>query len=245
MNLFFHTLSIFLVFLLHADTQSESAYTKDPCKLHRGGCSDQAKEIKAISENAAEKNQPEEILDPQIMPSLKEWTRLDTVEKGNELLKGYQELTEAHGLPYSPQILTCKAYKESTFNPTAKNPGSSAFGLSQATKSSCKDLFARGDWFIPKVSGFEKIKSGAAYYAKMSGSIIAQMEVGLAILHQKSLDGSLKSLSSTLMAYRGSASAKINRSYAQSIVECGKCIKKASAVTEECLEIARRPETSK
>lgn len=245
MNLFFHTLSIFLVFLLHADTQSESAYTKDPCKLHRGGCSDQAKEIKAISEKAAEKNQSEEILDPQIMPSLKEWNELDTIEKGTELLKGYQELTEAHGLPYSPQVLTCKVYRESKFDPSAKSKDSSAFGLSQATKSSCKDLFARGTWFIPKVSGFEKIKSGAAYYAKMSSSIIAQMEVGLAILHQKSLDGSLKSLSSTLMAYRGDKSSKINSSYAQSILDCGKCIKKASAVTKECLEIAERPETSK
>lgn len=245
MNLLFHTFGILLVFLLHADTQSESASTKDPCKLNRGSCEDQAKNIKAISEKAAEKNQPEEILDPQIMPSLKEWTTLDPVEQGNELLKGYQELTEAHGLTYSPQVLTCKVYKESTFDPKAKNAASSAFGLAQATKDTCKDLFARGDWFKPKVAGFEKIKNGAAYYAKMSNSIIAQMEVGLAILHQKSLDGNFRSLSSTLMAYRGSASAKINSSYAQSIVECGKCMKKAGAVTEACLAIAKRPETSK
>jgi hypothetical protein len=245
MNLLFHALSIFLVFLLHADTQSESASTKDPCKLHRGSCEDQAMDIKAISDRATRENQPKKILDPQIMPSLKEWTTLDTIEQGNKLLKGYQELIQVHELTYSPQVLTCKAFKESTFDPKAKNPASTAFGLAQATKSSCKDLFDRGDWFNTKVPGFEKIKNGAAYYAKMSSSIIAQMEVGLAILHQKSLDGNFKSLSSILMAYRGSESAKINSSYAQSIVECGKCIKRAAVVTEACLAIAKRPETSK
>jgi hypothetical protein len=245
MNLLFHAFGILLVFLLHADTQSESASTKDPCKLHRGSCVDQAKDIKAISEKAAEKNQPEEILDPQIMPSLKEWTTLDTVEKGNELLKGYQELTEAHGLPYSPQILTCKVYKESTFDPEAKSTASSALGLAQATKSSCKDLFVRGDWFTPKIAGFERIKSGAVYYAKMGNSIIAQMEVGLAILHQKSMDLGSNNISALLKAYRGSDSAKVNSSYAQSIVECGKCMKKATVVTEDCLAIAKRPESSK
>lgn len=245
MNLLYHALGILLVSLLHADTQSESASTKNTCNLHRGSCEDQAKNIKAISEKAAEKNHPEEILDPQVMPSIKDWLKMDTVEKGNHLLKGYQELTEAHGLPYSPQILTCKVYKESTFDPKAKNSASSAFGLAQATKDTCKDLFSRGDWFNTKVAGFEKVKNGADYYAKMSNSIIAQMEVGLAILHQKSLDGNFRSLSATLMAYRGSISEKINSSYAQSILECGKCVKKAGSVTEACLAIAKRPETSK
>jgi hypothetical protein len=245
MKLSLYAFSISLVLVLHADTQSGQADTKDPCKVHRGSCVDQAKDIKVISEKAAEKNQPEEILDPQIMPSLKEWPKLDTVEQGNELLKGYQELTKAHGLAYSPQILTCKAYKESTFDPEAKNPASSALGLSQATKSSCKDLFVRGDWFTPKIAGFERIKSGAVYYTKMGNSIIAQMEVGLAILHQKSMDLGSNNISTLLKAYRGSDSAKLNSSYAKSIVDCGKCLGGKPFVTEDCLAIAKRPETSK
>ncbi|MBK9038760.1 MAG: hypothetical protein IPL83_06315 [Bdellovibrionales bacterium] len=134
MNLLFHAFGILLVFLLHADTQSESASTKDPCKFNRGSCQDQAKNIKAISEKATEKNESEEILDPKIVPSLKEWSEpkpseLELVERGKALIKGYQELTRVHGLSYSPQVLTCKAYNESTFDLRAKASSSSASGL--------------------------------------------------------------------------------------------------------------------
>ncbi|MBK9039958.1 MAG: hypothetical protein IPL83_12480 [Bdellovibrionales bacterium] len=245
MNLLFHALGILLVFLLHADTLSESASTKDPCKLHRGSCADQAKDIKAISEKAAEKNQPEEILDPQIVPSLKEWSELELVERGKALIKGYQELTRVHGLSYSPQVLTCKAYNESTFDLRAKASSSSASGLAQTTKSTCRDLFTRGDWFSSKVAGFEQIKNGATYYAKMKSFPLAQMEIGLAILHQKFEESNPKNLKTALKRYRGDDDPTINETYAKRILNCEKCLIGSSAVTIECLNKAKPPQESK
>ena len=169
----------------------------------------------------------------------REWAKKSTTQKANYLNKKYKQLLKAHGLQniYPSGVLVCKAYKESTFNPNVKaySFASTASGISQVTKSTAKDLFNRGKWFRSKVNGFTHIRNGQDFHFKMSKSMLAQMELGLAILHQKSRDNGTRNVRTILKRYYGNKSASANNKYADSILNCYKCAKR-NGFTKRCLD---------
>lgn len=172
-----------------------------------------------------------------------DWKKLSLEERGNRPLKGYSELVKAHGLSYNPRTLTCKAYKESTFDPSAKNRGSSAFGLGQVLKSSAVDLFKRDPWFQSRIPGFSDIRRGDVYHQKMKTSILAQMELGLAIFHQKARDYKTSREATLLKRYRGSCNA-VNNHYQEKILQGSRCLAqiKGNKVDMSCLKIVKAGE---
>lgn len=171
-----------------------------------------------------------------------DWMKLTETQKAAYIYKLYSQITKAHGLTqYSSSILTCKANKESEFRPQVRTSGanSTAAGIGQVTKTTAKDLFKRGGWFRSKVQGFEKIADGTTFYNTMPQSMTAQMELGLAVLHQKSMDTGSRKISTILRNYYGNKSASKNRSYANAIINCSNCIVK-SGITKKCLDKAKR-----
>lgn len=171
-----------------------------------------------------------------------EWLGMSMLSKANYIHSVSEALLAAHNIDISPRILTCKALRESCFRPQDTAPGtaSSAAGLSQATKSSIRDLFQRGLWFHSKVPGFENIESADTYYNNMAGSIPAQLEMGLAILNQKGRDNRTNNIKTMLQRYYGNT-ASTNADYANRIFNCAQCIvDSGGTITESCLKMARR-----
>lgn len=168
-----------------------------------------------------------------------EWAKQTLVERASYVFVVYEELLAHHQLDYSPRILTCKVMRESTFRPQdeASASNSSAAGLSQVTRSTAIDLFERQRWgFTPKVKGFEDVLDGQDYYERMQTSVAAQLELGLAVLHQKSIDHKATQVKTILSKYYGTDSEKENKNYAQKIYDCADCLKNnKNIITEECL----------
>lgn len=168
------------------------------------------------------------------------WNSMSLVDRAKYVFSKYEELTRAHKLDYSPRILTCKVMRESTFRPQDQAGSSTASGLSQVTKTTARDLFNRGRWFSSKVSGFQDIKSADTYFDKMKTSVVAQMELGLAVIHQKSRDTGSKSVKTILARYYGTSSSRQNNHYAQKIYDCAACIQNnRNNITETCLMKAK------
>jgi hypothetical protein len=171
------------------------------------------------------------------------WDELTQLERSQHIYDGYEVLLKEHKLGYSPRILLCKTIRESCLRPQDMSPAaaSSAAGLSQVTRSTASDLFVRGTWFKPKVVGFTNIEDGRQYHDKMKQSILAQMELGLAVLHQKGIDFNSKNIKVLLSNYYGTSSQKENSAYANAIYDCADCLAKTKSgeLTEACLKIAR------
>ncbi len=171
-----------------------------------------------------------------------DWREMDYIQQAKYIMEVSTALTAAHGLPYSPRIIACKAFRESHFRPQDTAPGSrsTAAGLSQVTKSTIRDLFNRGNWFKSKVPGFTEVTSGNTYYSNMAGSMVAQLEIGIAVLHQKSKDTGSSNIKTILANYYGTVSESKNQAYANAIYNCADCIKTAGDVTLACLNKARK-----
>jgi hypothetical protein len=169
------------------------------------------------------------------------WTNMDMLARAEYVRLTYEELLAAHGLDYSPRILTCKAVRESCLRPQDESSASNstASGLAQVTRSTAADLFRRGEWFTPKVRGFEEIDDGRTYHARMSQSMAAQLELGMAVLHQKSIDHRTTNIRKLLEGYYGH-SAKANKEYSDRIYDCAACIQaNDDRITTTCLRKAR------
>ena len=174
------------------------------------------------------------------------WLSLSTVEQASYIYGAYRRLVRIHNLDYPPEILMCKAFKESMGQYNGRKifqiqrqtsvRRSTAAGVSQVTKSSAKDLFDRGAWFRSRVEGFESISDGGVFYNRMGENVIAQMELGLAVFHQKKLDTNARHLTSVLGFYYGN-NRDCNREYARRIKRCGDCVSGGS-ITERCLDRA-------
>lgn len=170
------------------------------------------------------------------------WLEMSMIDRAQHIHDSYVELLEAHDLDYSPRILTCKAVRESCLRPQDQSPASNstASGLSQVTRSTARDLFNRGSWFQPKVYGFTSINDGRTYHDEMKHSILAQMELGLAVLHQKSIDTGSSNIRTLLQNYLGTGSASANQEYANKIYDCAECIvNNGNRLSESCLRQAR------
>lgn len=169
------------------------------------------------------------------------WNEMSIVQRAEYTYKKYEELLKVHNLDYSPRVLVCKVMRESTYRPQDQAGSSTASGLSQVTKSTARDLFNRGKWFSSKVEGFENIKSADTYFEKMKTSTVAQMELGLAVLHQKSRDNRVTNIKTLLARYYGTRSSRQNNHYAQKIYDCANCIKNnRNQITESCLMEAKK-----
>lgn len=174
------------------------------------------------------------------------WAGMSYTQKAEYMDRKYGELLRAHNMSgtYSPKILVCKAYKESNFRPQIRTSDSrsTASGVSQITRSTAIDTFSRGGWFRSKVEGFTHIRNGREFHERMAGSMLAQMEFGIAILDQKRRDRGLSASSGNinriLQGYYGSGSASANRTYANKIMSCASCVE-SSGYSQRCLEMAR------
>jgi len=190
----------------------------------------------------------------------KAWLKMSHTDQANYIFDKYTNLLIAHSqIKFSPELLTCKAFRESMtpcqvkykgksirqrgcrppkrdfliskkfFNPQIDSPKSSARGLGQVLKGTAIDLFNRGKWFHSKVYGYESITDGKTFYNKMSGNMIAQMEIGMAVLHQKKIDKNCSSDECTLRGYYGSGNTISEGIYATRILCCEKCTKKSKS----------------
>jgi len=174
------------------------------------------------------------------------WANMSVTQQAEYMDRKYSELLRAHDLNsvYSPEVLVCKAYKESTFRPQIKTSASNstASGISQITRSTAVDTFSRGGWFRSKVEGFTHIRNGREFHERMAGSMLAQMEFGMAILDQKRRDRGLSKSShnirTILQGYYGSKSQSANRTYANKIMSCANCVEQ-SGYTSRCLQKVR------
>jgi hypothetical protein len=170
-----------------------------------------------------------------------DWSRMGMLDRAEYVRATYEALLDVHGLDYSPRILTCKAVRESCLRPQDESPSSdsTASGLSQVTLSTAKDLFRRGNWFQSKVLGFDDVTDGATYHSRMSKSVVAQLELGLAVLHQKSIDHRTTRIRKLLEGYYG-LNPKANKDYSDRIYDCAACIEaNDNRMTTTCLKKAR------
>lgn len=178
-----------------------------------------------------------------------EWIALGSGGQAKYIHSIYETLNKLHGLNYDPMVLTCKAFKESggrvrntlifrTQNMSSvKKRGryiSSAAGIPQVTKSTAGDLFDRDPWFRSKVPGFENIRDGRLFHKRAAGNIVAQIELGYAVFHQKSRDTGRKNLRSIMSAYYGHPWQSCRNSYVGKVFNCVRCVKK-SGYTQSCL----------
>jgi RHS repeat-associated protein len=131
---------------------------------------------------------------------------------GSLSLEQTEKLVEANnnsGL--SDELVTCLIYRESTFNPNAQNPKSSARGLMQMTKAASKDVGANhSDLYNPE----KNIKAGTSYLAlrvKWAGGDIT-----------KGLEG-----------------YGTGKGYADGIIKCEECLKLNCGDNQSCLNNAK------
>lgn len=194
----------------------------------------------------------------------KEWASLNDLDRANYIRSVAKRLNELHGLDYSPRVVTCTTFRESCFRPQEmdKVEVNTGAGLCQVSRPTFVDLFNNASWFRSKVAGFQDITDGAVLHKAMAGSMEAQIEGCISIMHQKNiyLGGKPSSdrMPAVLQAYKGNsvntgnaaqnaAGRKINEDYANKIFTCAECIrnedksakKKADEITMACLEEAR------
>jgi hypothetical protein len=167
------------------------------------------------------------------------WESMGPLAKAEYIRLTYEELLAVHGMDYSPRILTCKTVRESCLRPQDQASTSTAVGLSQVTASTARDLFVRAKWFKPRVAGFQDVSDGDKYHDRMRSSVAAQMELGLAVLHQKSRDFKTSNIRIMLGNYYG-LDAESNKEYSDAIYDCADCIKgNQDRLSMDCLNKAR------
>lgn len=199
------------------------------------------------------------------------WLSFTIEERADQVYEMAKTLIDAHDFHYgvhnfshSPRVLTCKVYKESTFNPQIKSPISSGVGLSQVLDQTAEDLFDRyGSVFHSIVPGFENVRDGKdvpkekSFHYLMAKSIPAQIELGLFVMQMKAMDieasgHKITSVRDLLERYYGATKKdrktgkrvldhKKNKAYADPIFRCAKCIKrnKNDHITQACLDCAK------
>jgi hypothetical protein len=185
------------------------------------------------------------------------------VKRGEILMNMAKKIIYAHnythstegvkgGYKYEPRVLVCKMFKESTFRPQVEAYGedSSAAGLSQITKATCIALMSgfHGEklLFRSEIPEYSHIDNGEDLYNALSGSIALQIEVGLAVLQLKNLEGTARKgvvvsgVRQLLELYYASSNQKANKKYAQDIINCSTCVEKNNnKISYSCLLMAQ------
>ncbi len=174
-----------------------------------------------------------------------EWKRMSQIERAHHLFEIYIELIDRHGFKgrYRPSTLVCKTVRESCFRPQDDAPGrkSSAAGLSMVVKRTLRGFFRTSNWFRSQIKGLENVRSPAAYRSFSEKSILAQAEIGLAVMHMKSLELRSSSEKRILEFYYGSRSRSANAAYARRILSCSDCIERAgNKLSISCLRKSRK-----
>ncbi len=181
---------------------------------------------------------------PEWVPTL-ECPNQDQVRRANILMGMAETIIEAHnyrfatqngseGFTYEARTLVCKMFRESTFRPQAEAPGdrSSAAGLSMVTRSTAQALMDKEDRysqalnFYSRLPRYNHIEDGDELYEAMRGSIALQIEVGLAVLQLKNLEGrsSIHGVRELLERYYGHG-LPASPGYAARIIDCSRCIR--------------------
>ncbi len=167
-----------------------------------------------------------------------EFLKLSLVEKGQHIHDVAQSVIKAHGLEniYSPRIITCKNYKESTFIPQIAARHSSAKGMSQVINGTVDAVFDQTD-FRFQTPGFEHIKKGSMFRKHMAKSMNAQIELGIGVLEVKRAESGVSRIKTLLGRYYG-RNKVCNKDYANRVYSCAYCIKKAKKISQKCLNKA-------
>lgn len=132
----------------------------------------------------------------------------------------------------STELIVCLMYKESSFDPNAiptcpEGEKCSARGAFQITEATAKD------------AGYDHSKiSNPSSQANIEYGIKA----GVYILYQKTYwnwygKGDIRS---GLMYYHGNKDPSVNKSYADSILNCEKCLKNKEQCINNCLELTHK-----
>lgn len=159
------------------------------------------------------------------------WTTLPRPDKAQYIFGIYEKLLKMHQKPndlsyrFSPRILTCKTYKESSFHPQMGNHKTNAVGLTQIVPDTLNDIFNNERLaFRSKLPRFSNIDNGPDFQKVMLWDPVAQMEAGLAVMESKRRYGghSGDSVRPILESYLGS-SPDNNKAYADSIFKCARC----------------------
>lgn len=172
------------------------------------------------------------------------WLRMSLLSRANTAYQNYIRLLDAHNArdTFNPATLVCKTVVESCLRPQDDAPGrrSTAAGLSQATKTTINGFFRTSPWFRSKVKGFENIRDGRTYRTHMPKSILAQQEIGWAIMVMKAKELRTFNEKKVLEFYLGSKSRSANSAYANRILRCSECIQQnGNTISMRCLNRAR------
>lgn len=199
---------------------------------------------------------------PDFVPTL-ECPNEEQVNRGQILMGMSEQIINAHnyrhstqgvpeGYTYESRTLVCKMFKESTFRPQIESGASSAAGLGQVTRSTCRALFDRSAGspsatldFHSRIPGFENISDGDSLYEAMAGNMGLQIEVGLAVLQLKNIEGTrrrdvyVRGIRQLLELYYGSGT-EADATYAQDIINCSRCVRdNNNRVAWNCLRLAK------
>lgn len=173
------------------------------------------------------------------------WNNLTFAERAGFVDDTFKLLLTLHQRPndnqyrFSSRILTCKMFKESSFDTQIGNEsGSSAVGMGQVLSGTAEDVLSDRIGFRSKIAGYEGISNYEDYKAKMASEIALQLELSMAVLEMKrrdfGYDGSNVKL--LLKRYFGSPSDADNDAYANSIYDCAACVQRNNdQYTQDCL----------
>ncbi len=162
------------------------------------------------------------------------------IQKANHIHDIASIIIETHNFDYSPRIITCKIYKESTFNPQIEAKHTSAKGISQVTDGTVGAVFSQKTriGFEFKTPGFQNIKEKSEFIKRMAGSMNAQIELGIAVLKLKSVESGSLRIKTLLRRYYGHKKQICNKDYANRIFDCALCIKRLKGISKKCLKKA-------
>jgi hypothetical protein len=178
----------------------------------------------------------------------KSWNNLSYEDKAMFIDDTYRILLHLHqnknnpnddSFKFSSRILTCKTFKESSFDPQIGNEsGSSAVGLGQVLTGTAEDLLGPRIGFRSKLPGYENVSDYSDYKTKMAKEITLQLELSMGVLEMKRNDFNLSidNIKPLLQRYLGSSSDSDNEAYANSIYDCAACAKRNNGMfSQECL----------
>lgn len=184
-----------------------------------------------------------------------EWMSLNKIQQAQYLFDKYNALLAAHPFPLQDaSLLLCKTQRESNtsvnghqyFAPqvTTTVPRSDASGISQILSSTAADLFNRYSFFRSRVAGFENIHNGRQFHQAMAGNMIAQMELGMAVMEMKRRDvgcRTQKCLAGHYYGKEGNCQSGVshNDDYASKVLACKSCID-SQGISYTCLNKATR-----
>ncbi|MGH1468885.1 MAG: hypothetical protein ACRBBP_08420 [Bdellovibrionales bacterium] len=166
------------------------------------------------------------------------WLALSTVEKASYVHDVSSRLIAAHGLEhlYTPRIITCKVFRESTFRPQIDSRYSSAKGISQVVDGTVDAVFRQTN-FRFQTPGFEDVTRGSTFRSRMARSMNAQLELGIAVLEVKRAESGSSNIRTILGRYYGSRTSACNEGYANRIFNCAVCMRD-TGISERCLGMA-------